>query len=174
MGPGPLKAAGSRWAIAVTSDLYNVAYHARSAQLLEGVTREEFDPERGMRKTWSPSMYCVMPMQGVIYKPLPGAPPPQPFTDRMPHVSEFLVSRATTGKQLLFSRSDYDISTYGQVNHDSHFRSSQFAHVGLIVDGDDPSVLDFYEDTLGLLRTLSRAVHPNPLTEALLDFTPGA
>jgi hypothetical protein len=173
VGAGPLKAAGSRWAIALVADVWNIAHHARAAQTAAGVVRDEFDAARGMRKTWSDGMYCVMPLDGMIYSLPPGAPEALPFVDRMPHVSEMLLSRDTTGKQVLFARMDYEIPEYGKINWDAHFPCSQFAHVGLVVDGEDPSVLDFYEDTLGLMRTGSKEVAPTLLQEALMDFTPG-
>lgn len=175
VGSGPLKAAGSRWATALTDDVYNVAHHAREAQTLEGVTRELFDPERGLRRTWSESMYSVMPVEDVVYKPPPGSVAPPAFVGRMPFVTEMLLSRAVTGKQVLFSRSDYNIPSYGNVNAQAHFRTSQFTHMGLIVAGDDPSIVGFYEQTLGLLRSMDRSGPPDGIgTQVLFDSYPGA
>lgn len=174
VGAGPLKAPGSRWAAALTRDVYNIAHHACAAQTLEGVTGERFDPETGLRRTWSANMYTVMPFEDVVYKPPPGTPEPLPFEERMPFEAEMLLSRAATGKQVLFQRSDYVIPGYGALNERAHFRTSQFTHFGLIQAGDDPAPLDFYENTLGLLRAIDKAGPPVGLgTQAMLDSHPG-
>lgn len=170
VGAGPLKAPGSRWVTSLTRDVYNVAHHARAAQTLAGVTKERFDPECGLRRTWSADMYTTMPVEDVVYKPPPGSAVPPPFLARKPFVTEMLLSRAVTGKQVLFQRSDYDIPAYGVVNEEAHFRASQFAHVGLIQSGDDAKVLDFYEITLGLLRAVDSSGPAEGLgTNALFD-----
>lgn len=174
VGAGPLKAPGSRWSTALTHDVYNIAHHARAAQTLAGVTDERFDPDRGLRRTWSPGMYCVMPVEDVVYKPPPGAPVPPAFSGRKPFVTEMLVSREVTGKQVLFQRADYEIPAYGVVNEQAHFRTSQFTHFGLIPDGDDSAVVDFYESTLGLLRSMDRSGLAEGLgTQAMFDSYPG-
>lgn len=175
VGAGPLKAPGSRWGTALCEDVHKLAHHARAAQELEGVTRELVDAERGLRRTWSPSMYCVSPVDDVVYKPPPGTEEPPPFVGRLPYVTETLLSRAGTGKQVLFKREDYCIPAYGRVNEDAHFRTSQFTHVGLIVAGTDPGIVDFYEDTLGLLRSTERSGPPSGAgTVAMFDTSPGA
>lgn len=173
-GPGPLKAAGSRWTTALTADIHNVAHHARTAQLLEGVTRELRDQELGTRRTWSANMYVVMPVDDIVYKPPPGAPVPEPFADALPHVCEMIVSRAATGKQVLFQRRDYAIPRYGVINEDAHFRASAFTHCGLIPAGSNTGVLDFYESTLGLLRSIDRSgPAEGPATSAVFETDPG-
>jgi hypothetical protein len=173
VGFGPLRAAGSRWATALTADPLTIYHHARTAQVMEGVVKEEFDGGAGQRKTWSESMYTVMPVPDTVYDPPPGTVK-VPFVGSLPHVHELLVSRLVTGKQVLFSRADYSIPLYGKVNPRCHFPTSQFTHFGLIAAGEDHGVLDFYQDTLGLLKTQAYAAGPVKLgTRAMFDCAPG-
>ena len=39
---------------------------------------------------------------------------------------------------------------FGKYNFDSHYQSTQITHVGLVIESDDPTVLDFYPDVLGI------------------------
>ena len=59
-------------------------------------------------------------------------------------------------RQVLFQRFGYSIPGYGQVNPDSAFKTSQITHFGLVTHTDEVA-LDFYEDTLGLLRVRSNS-----------------
>ena len=51
-----------------------------------------------------------------------------------------------------FERYTYEKPGYGSIDPNSFLRTSQFTHYGIMVRGDDDSILDFYENALGLLR----------------------
>ena len=37
-----------------------------------------------------------------------------------------------------------------KINYDSHYQGASVTHVGFVIESDDPSVLDFYPDVLGI------------------------
>ena len=37
-----------------------------------------------------------------------------------------------------------------KINRDSHYQAAEITHVGLVIESDDPSILDFYPDVLGI------------------------
>jgi catechol 2,3-dioxygenase-like lactoylglutathione lyase family enzyme len=55
-------------------------------------------------------------------------------------------------RQVFFQRFGYTMPHYGQINQNAALKTSQFTHMGLIVQDDSKESLKFYEDVLGLLR----------------------
>jgi uncharacterized glyoxalase superfamily protein PhnB len=124
----PMRALGNRWGAMLTNDLYNILNHAEDARA------------QGLPISFIP------PIRQQIYS----APGGQPFIDEAPCVRE-LVLIQHHARQVMFQRFGYSIPNYGSINPDSAFKSSQITHFGLVVQGDS-SIIDFYEQTLGLLR----------------------
>ena len=55
-------------------------------------------------------------------------------------------------RQLLFQRYGYTLPHYGNIHESSTFKTSQFTHMGMVIQDDSKETLKFYEEVLGLLR----------------------
>ena len=83
----------------------------------------------------------------------PVVPPAQvePFASRIPGIREMTVVQPET-RQVFLEFTDYDLPLYGIVDPHSLFRTSNFTHVCLLLQGDSAVALDFYDRVLGLRR----------------------
>ncbi len=130
LGLTPLKAVGSRWGTSLSLDVFNIANHGSDAIAA------------------SLPVYYIAPQRNLINRPEPF----QPFLQANPCVHEMVLIQPLT-RQVLFERHDYTRPNSGIINPDSHFKASEFVHVGLIVDCDHEK-LDFYDQVLGLRRVV--------------------
>ncbi|EGJ30297.1 MULTISPECIES: hypothetical protein [Moorena] len=127
LGLTPLKAVGSRWGAMLSLDVFNIANHAEDA-IAAGLP-----------------VYYVPPQRNLIYRPDPF----QPFVQANPCVHEMVLIQPLT-RQVIFERHDYTMPLSGVVNPESHFKASEFVHLGMVVTGGKEQ-LDFYEQVLGLV-----------------------
>lgn len=130
LGLSPLKVVGSRWGTSLCLDVFNVANHAEDGQAL------------GL------PIYYVPPQRNLINRPENFTP----FYQANPCVHEMVLIQPLT-RQVIFQRHDYHRPNSGIVNPDSYFKASEFVHAGFIVDCESER-LDFYDQVLGLVRTL--------------------
>lgn len=126
LGLSPLKVLGSRWGAMLSLDVFNVANHAEDA-IAAGLP-----------------VYCVPPQRNLIYRPDSF----QPFIQANPCIHEMVLIQALT-RQVIFTRHDYSMPLSGVVNPESHFKASEFVHLGMVVTGGKEQ-LNFYEQVLGL------------------------
>ncbi|MEA5619485.1 VOC family protein [Cronbergia sp. UHCC 0137] len=130
LGISTMKVKGNRWATTLTTDLLGFLNHVEEAKIA-GWTIKYSSPY------WE-----------VIYAKEKKS---RPFVEPVAGVREMLVLQPLT-RQVLFQRFGYVVPNYGSVNHNAAFSTSQFTHVGLIVQDDSKEILRFYEEVLGLLR----------------------
>ncbi|MGB7444412.1 MAG: VOC family protein [Coleofasciculaceae cyanobacterium] len=133
LGLTPLKAVGSRWGTSLSLDVFNIANHAEDAIAADL------------------PIYYVPPQRNLINRPDPF----QPFIQANPCVHEMVLIQPLT-RQVLFERHDYTRPNSGIINPDSHFKGSEFVHVGLIVNCEHEK-LDFYDQVLGLRRSVNNS-----------------
>ena len=79
-------------------------------------------------------------------------------------------------RQVFFQRFGYTMPHYGQINQNAAFKTSQFTHMGLIVQDDSKETLKFYEDVLGLLRVrddVETSYESSAAGRDLFDLNPG-
>lgn len=125
-----MRVKGNRWATTLTADLWTVLNHA-----------EEAVP------AGFPLKY-VYPQWDVIYqKDRKG----RPFIDPAIGVREMLLLQPLT-RQVLFQRFNYTLPDYGTVDQNAAFKTSQITHTGMIIQDDRKETLQFYDQSLGLLR----------------------
>lgn len=130
LGMGSMKLKGNRWATTLTADmvnLWNQVEEAAQAGL----------PLRYTNPHWE-----------IIYNKDRKS---RPFIDPAVGVREMLLLQPLT-RQVLFQRFGYTLPDYGQVDAKAALKTSQFTHMGLVVQDDSKEVLKFYEEVLGLLR----------------------
>ena len=133
LGLTPLKVVGSRWGTSLSLDVFNIANHAEDA-IAAGLP-----------------VYYIAPQRNLINRPEPF----EPFLQANPCVHEMVLIQPFA-RQVLFERHDYYHPNSGIVNPDSHFKGSEFVHVGLIVDCEHEK-LDFYDQVLGLRRVVNNS-----------------
>jgi catechol 2,3-dioxygenase-like lactoylglutathione lyase family enzyme len=130
LGISSMKAKGNRWTTALTADLLGILNHAENAKVIGETIRYSY------------------PYWEVIYQKDRKS---RPFVEPAVGVREMLLLQPLT-RQVLFQRFGYVMNHYGKINNDAAFRTSQFTHLGLVLQDDSKQTLRFYEDVLGLLR----------------------
>jgi hypothetical protein len=125
-----VKIEGNRWATALTTDVLGILNHAENTKAM-GITIQYTHPY------WE-----------VIDNKEQKS---QPFLDSAIGVREIMLLEPLT-RQVLFQRFGYTMPHYAQINHHAPLNTSQFTHLGLIVQDDSKQTLQFYEQILGLLR----------------------
>ena len=130
LGMGKMRVRGNRWGAMMTEDVLAIANHAELA------------------KASGQEIYFLGPMWDVIYDT---GKTFEPFVDQPIGVRELILIRPQS-RQFLFQRYNYQLSDYGKISQDAPFRTSQFTHVGIIIQDDSQEVLRFYDEVLGLLR----------------------
>ncbi len=130
LGISSMKVKGNRWATTLTNDSLKILNHAELAEAA-GETIKYTNPR------WE-----------VIYNKERKS---RPFIDETIGVREMLLLQPLS-RQVLFQRFGYNLPHYGNINENSTFKTSQFTHMGIIVQDDSQEVLKFYEEAFGLLR----------------------
>ena len=128
-----LRCIGSRWGVRLTANSYNIVNHVERAR------------QAGM------AVNMIAP-QLVVIDEVSGRLTSRPFRDPIVGVRE-MVLLTQYSRQVLFERFGYESPLYGQIDMQSLLRTSQHTHCGLMIADDDPAILDFYEELLGLKRT---------------------
>ena len=129
LGTSTMKAKGNRWATTLTADVLNILNHVEEAKAAN----------------WP--IHYTNPHWEIIYNKERKS---RPFVDPAMGVREMLLLQPLT-RQVLFQRFGYSIPNYGQINLNAPFKTSQFTHVGMIIQDDSKETLKFYEEVLGLL-----------------------
>jgi catechol 2,3-dioxygenase-like lactoylglutathione lyase family enzyme len=130
LGMGSMKVKGNRWATTLTADMLNLLNQAEEAT------------KAGL------SIKCTNPHWEIIYNKERKS---RPFIYPAIGVREMMVLQPLT-RQVLFQRFGYTLPHYGEIDETSAFKTSQFTHMGLVIQDDTKETLKFYEDVLGLLR----------------------
>ncbi len=133
LGLSPLKVVGSRWGAMLSLDALNIANHAEDA-IAAGLP-----------------VYYVPPQRNFINPPDPF----QPFVQANPCIHEMVLIQPLT-RQVIVQRHDYTRPFFGIINPESHFKASEFIHVGLVVTCSREQ-LNFYEQVLGLVDGANNA-----------------
>ena len=131
-----LRCIGSRWGVRTTSSVLNIVNHAVRAR------------DAGATLT------LLEPILAVIGE-VSGAHASAPFRDPVVGVRE-MVLMLPLYRQVFFERFGYESPLYGEIEPDCLLRTSQHTHCGLMIANDDPQVLDFYDQVLGLKRWMDQ------------------
>jgi catechol 2,3-dioxygenase-like lactoylglutathione lyase family enzyme len=130
LGMESMRVKGNRWATTLTADILNLLNQAEEAA------------KAGL------SIKCTRPHWEIIYNKERKS---RPFIDPAIGVREMMVLQPLT-RQVLFQRFGYTMPHYGEINENAAFKTSQFTHMGMVIQDDSKETLKFYEDVLGLLR----------------------
>ncbi|MBE9050206.1 VOC family protein [Nostocales cyanobacterium LEGE 11386] len=153
LGLASMKVKGNRWATTLTADVLTILNHAEDAKAAGWAIR------------------YTQPHWEVIYNKEHKS---RPFTDAAVGVREMLLLQPLT-RQVLFQRFGYTLPNYGQINHTAAFKTSQFTHMGMIVQDDSKEILQFYEEVLGLLRVrddVETSYESSPAGREMFDLQP--
>ncbi|QIR40161.1 VOC family protein [Tolypothrix sp. PCC 7910] len=154
LGTSSMKVKGNRWATTLTVDALTILNHAEQAKAAGWDIRYS------------------NPYWEIIYNKDRKS---SPFIDPAVGVREMLLLQPLT-RQVLFQRFGYTVPNYGQINQKAPFKTSQFTHMGLIVQDDSKEILKFYEEVLGLLRVrddVETSYESSPAGRDLFDLNPG-
>ncbi|RCJ19589.1 bleomycin resistance protein [Nostoc minutum NIES-26] len=154
LGLVSMKVKGNRWATTLTADALNILNHVEDAKAAGW-------PIRYTNPYWE-----------VIYNKERKS---RPFIDSAVGVREMLLLQPFT-RQVLFQRFGYTLPHYGQIDRNAALKTSQFTHMGMIVQDDSKESLKFYEEVLGLLRVrddVETSYESSPAGRELFDLKPG-
>ncbi|OUL19666.1 VOC family protein [Nostoc sp. 106C] len=154
LGTALMKVKGNRWATALTADALTILNHAEEAKAAG----------------WD--IKYTNPYWEIIYNKERKS---RPFIDPAVGVREMLLLQPLA-RQVLFQRFGYTLPHYGHINQNATFKTSQFTHMGLIVQDDSKEILKFYEDILGLLRVrddVETSYESSLAGRDLFDLNPG-
>jgi len=136
---GTLRQDGGRWGVVLTRSILNILNHVEDAI------------EKG-----EPYNY-IFPHWLQVYAMEKG----EPFFDKPLGVREVIVTHPFH-RLAIFERYNYEKPTYGNIDDDSFLQSSQFTHHGIMIRADDTSVLEFYDQCLGLLKQKEHSLGGKP------------
>lgn len=130
LGLRDMRVRGNRWGAMLTLDVLAVANAAEAS------------------KEGGADVVTLGPFWDVVYGDTAS---PAPFEQPPVGVRELMLLRPRS-RQFVFERFGYDVPLYGAADPDAPMKTSQFTHVGLIVQDDSKASLRFYDEVLGLLR----------------------
>ncbi|MBN3941814.1 MAG: VOC family protein [Nostoc sp.] len=154
LGIASMKIKGNRWATSLTADVLSILNHIEDA-----------------KASGFPIRYSS-PYWEVIYNKDRKS---RPFLEPAVGVREMLLLQPLA-RQVLFQRFGYTLPHYGQVNQNGPLKTSQFTHIGIIVQDDSKETLKFYEEVLGLLRVrdgVETSYESSPAGRDIFDLNPG-
>lgn len=125
-----MKTKGNRWATTLTADVLNILNHVEEARAAGSALR------------------YTIPHWEVIYNKERKS---RPFIEPVVGVREMLLLQPVS-RQVLFQRFGYSLPHYGNINKSSFLQTSQFTHIGMVIQDDSKENLQFYDEVLGLLR----------------------
>jgi catechol 2,3-dioxygenase-like lactoylglutathione lyase family enzyme len=125
-----MKIRGNRWATTLTADISNILNHTEEAN-----------------KAGLPVKYTNPHWEIIYHKERQS----RPFIDPAIGVREMMLLQPLT-RQVLFQRFGYTLPHYGAIADRAAFKTSQFTHMGMVIQDDSKETLKFYEEVLGLLR----------------------
>ncbi|MBW4643842.1 MAG: VOC family protein [Goleter apudmare HA4340-LM2] len=154
LGTATMKVKGNRWATALTTDVLAILNHAEEAK----------------KAGWD--IRYSQPYWEIIYNKDRKS---RPFIDPAVGVREMLLLQPLA-RQVFFQRFGYTLPHYGEINDRAVFKTSQFTHMGLIIQDDSKETLKFYEQVLGLLRVrddVETSYESSPAGKDIFDLNPG-
>ncbi|MBD2096879.1 VOC family protein [Trichocoleus sp. FACHB-591] len=154
LGLDSMKVKGNRWATSMTADALTLWNHAEEAAIAGW-------PIRYIQPHWE-----------VIYNKDRKS---HPFTGDAIGVREMLLLQPLA-RQVLFQRFGYSLPHYGTIHEHARFQTSQFTHMGLVIQDDSKTTLKFYEDVLGLVRVrddVETSYESSPAGRQIFDLAPG-
>ncbi|AKG20588.1 glyoxalase/bleomycin resistance protein/dioxygenase [Calothrix sp. 336/3] len=131
LGMGSMKSLGNRWATTLTGNIINILNHGEVAKAMGTVIKYT-------QTYWE-----------VIYNKDKKS---RPFVEPVVGVREMMMLQPLA-RQVFFQRFGYEMPHYGSIDRNSPMETSQFTHMGLVIQDDSKQSLKFYEDGLGLLRS---------------------
>lgn len=134
-----LRQDGGRWGVLLSRSVLNILNHVEDA-IAQG-------------QPW----HAIFPHWLQVYAMDKG----EPFFDKPLGVREGIATHPFW-RLALFERYNYEKPTYGNIDDAAFMQNSQFTHHGILIRANDASVLDFYEDTLGLLRQKEQTLGGKP------------
>jgi catechol 2,3-dioxygenase-like lactoylglutathione lyase family enzyme len=154
LGLESMKVNGNRWATTLTEDVLNISNHVEEAA------------KAGL------AIKSTHPHWEIIYNKERTS---RPFFDPAIGVREMLLLQPLT-RQVLFQRFSYTLPYYGRINETSALKTSQFTHMGMVIQNDSKEMLKFYEEVLGLLRVrddVETSYESSLAGREIFDLNPG-
>lgn len=142
LGMHPFRGHGNRWAGQFVRSASDISNHARVAERA-GQPVYDLPPTFIDLSAYNPDLFSG------------GAP--VPFQDTIVAVREYSLVQPVS-RQAFLERFNYESKMLGKYNEDCLFPATQIAHAGLMLTSDDHSVLDFYDQVLGLKRVSDHPV----------------
>lgn len=134
-GPGlnmaPLRTHGCRWSVHRTDNIANAYVHGE-------VLRQQGHPIHRVGPHYNFDLGTKVEDK-------------KPFRETLSASGDVLLFQPEA-QLVAMTRMNFDVPKYGTINTDAPLRLSEGCHMALVVQGDDISIFDFYEDVIGFKR----------------------
>ena len=97
----------------------------------------------------------------------------KPFEEHLPVYGDVLLFQPEA-QLVAMTRMNFPVPKYGTINEESPLRLSEGCHMAVVVQGDDLSIFDFYEDVIGFKRyhQADIAYQPGYMPSDMFELTP--
>lgn len=97
----------------------------------------------------------------------------KPFDEPVPASGDVLLFQPEA-QLVAMTRMNFAVPKYGTINEDSPLRLSEGCHMAFVIQGDDLSIFDFYEDVIGFKRyhQADIAYQPGYMASDMFELTP--
>lgn len=156
-GPGlqmaPLRAHGCRWSVHRTDNIANAYVNGE-------VLRQQGKP-----------IHLVGPHYN--FNLAKKAEEKKPFDEPVPASGDVLLFQPEA-QLVAMTRMNFAVPKYGTINEDSPLRLSEGCHMAIVVQGEDLSIFDFYEEVIGFKRyhQVDISYHPGYMPSDMFELTP--
>jgi len=150
----PLRTSGNRWSVHRTDNIANAYVHGE-------VLRQQGKPINLVGPHYNLNLANSIQEK-------------KPFKEELSATAELLLFQPEA-QLVIMSRMNYLIPKYGTINQKSPLRVSEGCHMALVLQGNDKSIFDFYEDIIGLkrYRELSISYQPGYMPSDMFELNPG-
>lgn len=156
-GPGlnmaPLRTHGCRWSVHRTDNIANAYVHGE-------ILRRQGKP-----------IHLVGPHYNFnLARKLEDK---KPFAETIEASGDVLLFQPEA-QLVAMTRMNFAVPKYGTINEDSPLRMTEGCHMAVVVQGDDISIFDFYEDIIGFKRyhQVDIGYQPGYMPSDMFDLTP--
>lgn len=157
IGPGlqmaPLRTHGCRWSVHRTDNIANAYVHGE-------ILRQQGKP-----------IHLVGPHYN--FNLAKKAFEKKPFEEQVPASGDVLLFQPEA-QLVVMTRMNFAVPKYGTINEDAPLRTSEGCHMAIVIQGNDLSVFDFYEDVIGFKRyhQVDIGYQPGSMASDMFELTP--
>ncbi len=157
LGPGlnmaPLRTHGCRWSVHRTDNIANAYVHGE-------ILRRQGKPIHLVGPHYNFNLARKLEEK-------------RPFDETLPASGDVLLFQPEA-QLVAMTRMNFAVPKYGTINESAPLRLSEGCHMAIVIQGDDLSIFDFYEDVIGFKRYHQADIsyEPGYMPSDMFELTP--